>query len=398
MDCRVVVMILFLVFETKSQGNLFGGCTFLSAGGTCSGSDKHFEYQYPNEKDMKLRVSYSLDEVVVYCVSDFELDNYPGRHSYNSTELRRLLIANCKVPANLLLAKFAEQLGIENLEDLSLGRVRYEKTLDPRNFKNLSKLEYLTFVEMDLTYLEERLLEGTPNLKHLSLQNNIINYFSESFLRRVPELNSIALFNFNSTIISLKSFHNLTNIKAFTLDLSRENVKLDQYSFFGLSFIEYLSIGQYPLGEIQSNAFDFLKSLKGLELHSVRLKNLPARLFAYNQQLIGVRFRSNDFFNITLPRKLFGDLPKLLEVEISHFGVVNIPADMFNGSVQLKKINLSTNNIRILPDGLFDNLENLKVLNIAFNQVEIIPDRLFRDLKRLQELNLHFNRIKTITK
>ncbi|XP_017118700.1 leucine-rich repeat-containing protein 15 [Drosophila elegans] len=98
-----------------------------------------------------------------------------------------------------------------------------------------------------------------------------------------------------------------------------------------------------------------------------------------------------------LPRKVFLNLPQLVEFDVLECHLQQIERACFEGADYLKRLNLGGNNIGVLESNTFELATQLEELNLSDNQLEELPVNIFLSLKKLKKINLSNNQLKTIS-
>ncbi|XP_043657036.1 carboxypeptidase N subunit 2 [Drosophila teissieri] len=98
-----------------------------------------------------------------------------------------------------------------------------------------------------------------------------------------------------------------------------------------------------------------------------------------------------------LPRKLFLNLPQLVEFHVLECGLQQIERECFEGAQNLRRLNFGGNALRVLDRNTFELATQLEELNLSDNQIEDLPTTIFRPLRNLQRINLSNNRLMTIS-
>ncbi|KQS38635.1 leucine-rich repeat-containing protein 15 [Drosophila erecta] len=98
-----------------------------------------------------------------------------------------------------------------------------------------------------------------------------------------------------------------------------------------------------------------------------------------------------------LPRKLFLNLPQLVEFHVLECELQQIERACFEGAKNLRTLNFGGNALRDLDSNTFELATQLEELNLSDNQLEDLPTTIFRPLKNLQRINLSNNRLMTLS-
>uniref|UniRef100_A0A6P4FBX9 Leucine-rich repeat-containing protein 15 n=1 Tax=Drosophila rhopaloa TaxID=1041015 RepID=A0A6P4FBX9_DRORH len=98
-----------------------------------------------------------------------------------------------------------------------------------------------------------------------------------------------------------------------------------------------------------------------------------------------------------LPRKVFVNLPQLVEFDVLECELQQIEKECFNGAENLRRLNLGGNKLSVLNSDTFELATQLEELNLSDNQLEELPVKIFLPLKKLQKINLSNNQLKSIS-
>ncbi|XP_052836482.1 leucine-rich repeat-containing protein 15 [Drosophila gunungcola] len=98
-----------------------------------------------------------------------------------------------------------------------------------------------------------------------------------------------------------------------------------------------------------------------------------------------------------LPRKVFLNLPQLVEFDVLECHLQQVERECFEGAENLKILNLGGNNIRVLESNTFELATQLEELNLSDNQLEELPANIFLSLNKLKKINFSNNQLKTIS-
>jgi Leucine-rich repeat (LRR) protein len=90
----------------------------------------------------------------------------------------------------------------------------------------------------------------------------------------------------------------------------------------------------------------------------------------------------------------FGDLNKLILLDLSNNELLNFPQDQIDVFASLLKLNISRNHIDVMPIG-FPYLYRLKALEVCCNDLKALPVELDK-MKNLEILDISDNIIETL--
>ena len=155
--------------------------------------------------------------------------------------------------------------------------------------------------------------------------------------------------------------------KVKSLDIMwNEDIKiLKSNTFVWLDNLEYLSLSDNDINNIELWAFNWLSSLKRLYL---------------NQNQIN-----------TLSKWLFDWLTSLEELNLRLNKIDNIEDGIFSRLSNLINLDLSENSIDKIEHWDFLWLDSLKSLDLGYNEIINFDDRIFEELNQLTRLDISFN-------
>ena len=358
-----------------------------------------FEYQCPHSANNPTFTFQYLPRQVVYLECSDEaadLRDFPASQLRELNKIPAFVVKGCHIPSNFSLANLSKKLGMKNVTTVHLQEIRFDDTLKAANFQGFTEVLKLTLMKLNLPYVDEDLLSGTPKLQILNLKDNHVN-ISQAFLRKVPDLTNIELSMNQITEIQPRTFAYLPNLKL--LNMWQNNLTtIGKYALYNLESLESLDLSRNPLEEISPEAFSTLVSLKRLHLNGVQLESLPRNLFRNNTKLTNFRAYGNKVNVTDMPDEMFSNFQHLETVVISNFGLIYLPKNTFSGSSNIKEIDLSQNYLNDLPEDLFQGLTKLTKLSLGYNQIQVIPGELLSDFQKLEDLDLTKNQIKIIDK
>jgi Leucine-rich repeat (LRR) protein len=317
-------------------------------------------------------------------IGTFDANTFIGLDSLNTLDLSANKIKNLKNYAFLSLINVIKL-------DLHLNDI---KQIELSSFVDLKSLKHLNLDQNQISTLKN--IQFNPNLEAMSLRFNFltnINEINTSSLKsldvnknRIQEINLKKNFLPNLEYLDLsqnrlfsiknESFLNMNKLKHLNLSFNKLDLEseLNNVSYFhGLSLLEKLDLSFNEIKYLDSKAtFQYLNSLKYLNLSNNRLKTLDAFIFGYLSNLNQLNLASNNISFLN---------------ENCFFNLVNI-----------NNLRLSSNQINS-TDFLKSNeifLYNLEYLDLEVNQIVLINERHFQSYYKLSYLNLNSNPIKSI--
>ena len=174
----------------------------------------------------------------------------------------------------------------------------------------------------------------------------------------------------------------------------------------GLKSLRLLNISGCGLQEIESGAFDSLRSLSMLALHNNKLRNLPLRLFKFTINIHSIFLNNNllltppDLSGIRYLMVLDLTANRITRVKSSDFAIYIISAlrlsanriKTFNFTgIRFFSLDLSRNEITAIPDHVFSGNTTIKYLFLHSNKIGNMSPKAFDKPARIVELFLHRN-------
>lgn len=291
----------------------------------------------------------------------------------------------------------------------------------------IQSLEILRLNNCSITYLENKLLVGLPNLKELHLSENpisalILRLSSQSLkfldlsrcklnrvvapiFRNLTALETLYmrqnrfLKNFNCESPSLRYLDisdcnlekipegYLPNIGAVNLQGNRIRV-ISQNNFDTYSNLTRLDLSSNAISNVDKDAFNGLKNIERIDLSQNTLSSINRETFYYNQKL--------DFLNLS--RNYITSVPSFLSnsleiLDLSNCEISSVDRDCLTDMPKLKLLNLSKNVISYLPDYLRG--DSLRYLDVSVCRIKTINNKTFASMSSLRTLNLAGNRLTT---
>jgi Leucine-rich repeat (LRR) protein len=283
---------------------------------------------------------------------------------------------------------------LSNLSELFLGH-NFIVNLEPYNFVNLTRLEYLDLSQNLLVALSDRLVfMGLKMLKHLDLSmNKIENIYDYAF----AELVGLETLNLSSNIINFigpKAFHGLERLRMLKLHINglETSSALPEGLFDPLKSIERIELTGI-IKEFEPYTFCQLNNMESLTIYLQELDKIPAKTFFNLTMLKSLEIETR---NLSIIEKgAFAGLEKLTKLDLSNNKLSNFSHEVFDKSFNhsLKELILSYNKIQCIDREMFKNLSNLEYLDFQNNRIESVEKFAFLNNTNLKNIDLKSNRL-----
>ena len=275
--------------------------------------------------------------------------------------------------------------------------------LPPDVFDALTNLERLLLSNNDLEDMPSDVLDNLVNLEVLLLDENELSALKSSWFDNLDKLENLDVSDNDLTTLDDALFDNLTRLE--TLDLSNTSLTtLERTWFDDLHQLKRIRLGynDLALDQLPDDFFDVLPNLKVLSLAGIgkhpkdpvrggtaSMGDLSYPWFASLSNLKGLDLKSNGLSE--LPSDFLDGFPDLRNLQFTGNSLTALEADAFHGVPNLRELQMSSNSITELPAGVFDGLHELETLNLGGNSLSELPGSLFKDLRSLDWLLLHSN-------
>ncbi|OWF39627.1 Toll-like receptor 3 [Mizuhopecten yessoensis] len=211
---------------------------------------------------------------------------------------------------------------------------------------------------------------GIPKtVEKLYLTHNYIDTLKSSRFGVLPNLKELYLQNNKIMKLQMHTFHAqyTPNLNLLRLD-NNVIASLEKWSFYNLTVLEHVYVGNNYIKQIDENAFFKCTSITFVILDSNKLTRIPP--LGTLQGLQSLYIQANGINNATFPAE-------------------------YRNLTQLKNIGLSNNFIRILGNETFEALSTTTVikLELSRNKIDNISRHAFAPLHMIQSLKLGRNPI-----
>uniref|UniRef100_A0A336MRI8 CSON003996 protein n=1 Tax=Culicoides sonorensis TaxID=179676 RepID=A0A336MRI8_CULSO len=303
----------------------------------------------------------------------------------------------------LLMSKSLTLLDLRNCQIskvtgdyIFMGMERLEKVSFRGNpLHTITDLYSDTLLEIDLSgckleILSPTLLEGLSKLISLNLNHNsrLSLQNGQRFVKSLSEvvhsmtLKHLDLSYCNMENIELEGFPNLTTV---SLSFNMINY-LYRDSFTHNRRLEVIDISANSISHITPDTFKYLPNLKHVDLSYNTLSTLDRDMFKNNfllktvnlarnyiQKLMRLTSSSLTKLNvsgceiISLDRDTIGNLPRLIELDLSHNLISKLPSYLRSNALQ--SLNLQNNRLMKVNNETFYQLPELTQLNLVGNRL-----------------------------
>lgn len=281
-----------------------------------------------------------------------------------------------------------DELVLLQFVNLQANRVR---TVERHSFHNLP---YLTFVDLshnDLRNVSEAAFAFLPNLLTLDLTHNQLTTLSLKMFRHVS--------NFTTPLHVNCSHNQLTHVDGdvgshlfiHTLDLS-DNQLAETTGFGNLrDSLRFLYLRRNNISLLHNAAFGDLAKLVHLDLASNNVSQLRRRSFAGLTNLQELDLSDNKLEALQFEQ--FANLKRLRVLNLSRNRLRSIPRDSFVNT-RLEVIDLSDNQLPMWPVSAISDVGfTLRAIHVDGNQLEYLDASMFGNVNFLLKLSLARNRI-----
>ncbi|TGG91606.1 MAG: hypothetical protein ERJ67_07770, partial [Aphanocapsa feldmannii 277cV] len=260
------------------------------------------------------------------------------------------------------------------------------KSLNPGDFKGLSKISLIYLNGNRLSTLPEGVFDGLPNLRVIDLNDNRITSLPENVFAGRSQLRLIYLQRNKLRTLPVNIFDRLSNLKRIWLE--GNNLRsLPQGVFDGLSELTHLYLHDNSLGSLPDYIFDELSDLKYLYLQRNDLRSLPENVFAGLSDLTHLYLNGNNGLR-NLPENVFSGLSKLRELNMGTSDLRSLPENIFTGLSNLRFLHLNWLKVKSLPEDIFAGLSNLYSIYLNNSSLTKLPQEIFSGLSNLKILDL----------
>jgi insulin-like growth factor-binding protein complex acid labile subunit len=265
-----------------------------------------------------------------------------------------------------------------------------------KNVQFYSNLEVISLRFNLLTNLNEI---NSSSLKYLNVSNNRLQEidFKKTFL---PNLEYLDLSQNRLISIKNESFLNMNQLKHLNLSYNKLDLEseFNNISYFhGQSLLETLDLSFNEIKYLNSNlTFQYLNSLKYLNLSNNRLNSLNAYRFRFLYNLSDLNLASN---NISfLNESSFINLVnlKILKMTSNQINSTDFLQLNKNDLYNLEYLELEENNITLINETLFQSFSKLSYLNLNSNPIKSIHENTFKSLKLLKTLRVSNTKIDSL--
>ncbi|KAH1028547.1 hypothetical protein HUJ05_001896 [Dendroctonus ponderosae] len=284
-------------------------------------------------------------------------------------------------------------LGLKNLQKLDIS-VNSLRMVEDDAFEGLDNLEYLNLKDNNILLIPASALGRLPRLTSLQLDYNRITALSSEILHSIAERVTKLVISSNVVReLSSATFQNFRNLK--NLDLKRNWItSLSADAFVGLEdSLEHLDLSENKIMTFQKPPLPF-NALKTLDLSNNYLEELPNAPFNFLSSLKALNLSNNFHLSILLGTTL-NELKEIEVIDFSYCGLQSISPELFQKSNSLIEIYIGHNNFSEIPSKTFVNMPNLTVVDLSHNRITTIKQEAFAFVMNIKQLSLKGNRLRS---
>ncbi|XP_035676354.1 carboxypeptidase N subunit 2-like isoform X3 [Branchiostoma floridae] len=175
-------------------------------------------------------------------------------------------------------------------------------------------------------------------------------------------------YNNQSELIDLKlSFNHLSNLSA------------DMFTW--LANLEFLSLDNNEISDIQAGTFNSTPQLRDLGLYGNKLTKLSADMFTGLENLQTLWLSNNEISDI--PFGTFTSTPQLTWLYMGNNKLTSLRSDMFRGLGNLMTLYLNNNEISDIQAGTFNSMPQLVILDLQNNRLTVLNAEMFAELSAI---------------
>lgn len=287
----------------------------------------------------------------------------------------------------------------ENKVDINLLTTNTPSEFQQPSFNNFQyKLFSLDISGANSIEMSIQDVRRMRSLRYLSLGKLLRQSIrSEDFIDFGLELEDLKIFGSNINRIESSAFQYVRSIK--TLDLSENNIEfIDPFAFAELHSLATLKMANGLADSVRILPFEPLKALielQYLDLSNNKLKNVPDTSFHFLYKLKSLNLQDNDIDNFS-KGTLQGDIHGQLEsICLSLNQMRQLVQHTFVELKELQEILIEDNVIETIQRRAFTSLDNLKLIRLRGNRITEIYEEAFQNIPALKELDISFNRLDT---
>ncbi|KAH8332594.1 hypothetical protein KR074_006702 [Drosophila pseudoananassae] len=374
-------------------------CNEMSVRMACQCSPVMSEFEilcpaYAENPKFRLSIQPSRSFVQILCnLTDFS--DYKQLPKVQIGKMDIVQMQRCMLPGLLPIATILQNMGMPTPPMLIFESDNLGMNITRTHFEKLQGLKRLRFTSRRPTHIPADLLSDLRNLTALELRANIAEMPAHLF-DNLEELESIEFGSNHLKHLPRGIFSKMPKLKHLNL-WSNQLHNLTKYDFEGASSVLDIDLHANGIEVLPHDVFIFMPNLREINLGANLFRSLPEGLFEHNTRLEKVRISNNRAKLITLPPRLFANLPDL-KVLFLKTDLESLPGDLLEGSTGITNISLGTNLLTTLPDKLFEHQTNLQSLDLSHNQLTHLPDGIFEHNRELKDLNLESNYLTRISR
>ncbi|XP_037921990.1 chaoptin isoform X3 [Hermetia illucens] len=260
------------------------------------------------------------------------------------------------------------------LEEISF-KFNSLKSISQHTFFDLEALEKLHLDDNKIEKIERRAFMNLDRLEILSLRGNKLNSLSEESFQNLPELEILDMAYNSLTTFAFDYFDQVGTLSSLNVNVSHNNIKI-------------LMINNSWTGRDGGMVHSNIKILD-LSHNNVSVIH-PGYFKPVEMSLTHLHLGYNNLTNAT--RDVFGNMPQLNWVDISHNFIREVDFDAFKNTKKLQVLYLQYNRMTDMPMDIFKPVQELRVVDLSHNRLRSLPDQLFYN-GGLEKLDVSHNQL-----
>lgn len=247
------------------------------------------------------------------------------------------------------------------LEEISL-RFNQLSSISQHTFFDLEALRELHLDDNKIEKIERRAFMNLDELEHLSLRGNKLNNLAEESFQNLPKLEVLDMAFNNLPNFNFDYFDQVGTLSNLNVNVSHNMIKMLMYNSSWVRGSEHGSV--------------YHSNIKILDLSHNNISIIHPGYFRPAEiSLTHLHLGYNSLMNAT--RDVFGNMPHLHWLDISHNLIRELDFDAFKNTKKLQVLYLSHNKLADMPQDMFKPIYALRVMDLSYNHLRSLPDNIF---------------------
>ncbi|CAC5412113.1 unnamed protein product [Mytilus coruscus] len=299
--------------------------------------------------------------------------------------MRRLVITNSGV------TQFPSLYGLNKIQFINFTN-NFIKDISNANFmecdEELTDLYVLILNNNQIHDINVTFGIFTPNLKYLSIADNMVAHISSQSLLNLTYLELLDLTGNNLSELPSNLLKDNINIKVVGLGPNPIS-QIDNDFFHSGKQMEALVLGSTRVGDSVWKHLYYLPTIHELQLGNCSLTYINITVMGRLGRLQHLDLSRNNLSKIL--NYTFINHVNLVTLLLSHNAISHIESHAFQGLRLINKLDLTGNQLKTLHPLTLNSMPETYLLNISYNQLNHFPD--LHNLTKLFVLDLRHNRI-----